>query len=1166
MPAAIETRNPTQQAPIIPDGATPRVPEEPTNGHYATIDGEPYTVIFDVDRLSPFMMSVVSNTDIWLFAGSNSGFTAGRVDPDRAIFPYRTADKILRDPCSSGCMSAFLVERKSEPRALWTPWRPGPNSYKISRNLYKHAFGTKVIFEEINHCLDLRLRWSLTTSEHFGVVRHCTLENTGAESVSVRYLDGWLQLLPPGVNQELFARYSYLATAYMRHECLDEQALGIYTLNSGVSDRPEPSEALRATCAWSIGHTNPTILLSERQAVAFQHGAKVQAEHEIRGEFGSYLAEGSMELAAKTSRDWFNVIDTGLDHAAIVALRNALKNPDALKQKLIASLDANASGLKKRIAAADGLQQTANRGTSVHHFANVLFNCMRGGTLNDGFRFPSADFTAYLGSRNQTIASRHAKWLGDMPQHLTLDELHEQADARKDPQLTRLAREYLPLSFSRRHGDPSRPWNKFALHFKDDEGNPIYGYQGNWRDIFQNWESLAQSYPACLGAMISVFLNASTADGYNPYRITRNDIDWELLDPNDPWSHIGYWGDHQIVYLLRLLESHEKFRPGQLAAGLHERLYAYAMVPYEIGGFDDLVRDPRNSIAFNKPHHDRLMARAAEIGGDGKLVPDHNGEAVLVSLAEKLLVPLLVKLSNFIPGGGIWLNTQRPEWNDANNALAGWGLSVVTVSYMRRHILFLDRMFAGLPEKSVILSEPVADLLRDITRTLGEYARIIFDDRSRLDLTTILGKAGEAHRYAVYNGSPDMQTPVEVASLREFFATALEAVDSTLRANRRPDGMYHSYNLLSIRNGQASVRHLYIMLEGQVSILSSGLLNPEEVLALLKSLRASDLYRADQHSYLLYPDRDLAPFLSRNILPEEAIKKIPLLAGLSAAKDRRLVTIDEEGAAHFQADLTNENDLHARLDQLATDTKWSEAVGRDRKAVLELWESVFHHSSFTGRSGTMFAFEGLGSIYWHMIAKLLLAVQECVNQARRDDADAGTISRLKEAYDDIRSGLGFTKTAETYGAFPTDPYSHSPRHRGAQQPGMTGQVKEEILTRLGELGVEVTAGRLRFAPHLLHRSEFFNEGHTFAYVDLDGNDATWELPAKSLVFTYCQVPVCYELAPALSSPSITIERANGATETIAGNTLPTGYGNEIFSRNGSIYRLIVSIPQEQLRA
>ena len=53
--------------------------------------------------------------------------------------------------------------------------------------------------------------------------------------------------------------------------------------------------------------------------------------------------------------------------------------------------------------------------------------------------------------------------------------------------------------------------------------------------------------------MITKFVNASTIDGYNPYRITREGIDWETIEPDDPWSYIGYWGDHQIIYLLKFI-------------------------------------------------------------------------------------------------------------------------------------------------------------------------------------------------------------------------------------------------------------------------------------------------------------------------------------------------------------------------------------------------------------------------------------------------------------------------------------------------------------------------------------------------------------------------------------------------------------------------------------
>ena len=54
--------------------------------------------------------------------------------------------------------------------------------------------------------------------------------------------------------------------------------------------------------------------------------------------------------------------------------------------------------------------------------------------------------------------------------------------------------------------------------------------------------------------MIHKFLNSTTFDGYNPYRVTKYGFDWETIEPDNPWSYIGYWGDHQIIYLLKFLE------------------------------------------------------------------------------------------------------------------------------------------------------------------------------------------------------------------------------------------------------------------------------------------------------------------------------------------------------------------------------------------------------------------------------------------------------------------------------------------------------------------------------------------------------------------------------------------------------------------------------------
>src|SRR5271170_1448951 len=127
--------------PILLGGATYHPTGGGVSGEHVLIDGEPYIGIHNVDALEPFFMSIVSNGDLWTFVGSNSPFTAGRSHPDCALFPYQTADKILQHSNSSGAMTLLLVRRDQNAWSLWEPWRPSGHAYKITRNLYKHAYG-----------------------------------------------------------------------------------------------------------------------------------------------------------------------------------------------------------------------------------------------------------------------------------------------------------------------------------------------------------------------------------------------------------------------------------------------------------------------------------------------------------------------------------------------------------------------------------------------------------------------------------------------------------------------------------------------------------------------------------------------------------------------------------------------------------------------------------------------------------------------------------------------------------------------------------------------------------------------------------------------------------------------------------------------------------------
>ena len=490
---------------------------------------------------------------------------------------------------------------------------------------------------------------------------------------------------------------------------------------------------------------------------------------------------------------------------------------------------------------------------------------------------------------------------------------------------------------------------------------------------------------------------------------------------------------------------------------------------------------------------------------------------VHVGLVEKLLVAALAKLANFVPGGGIWLNTQRPEWNDANNALVGYGVSMVTLCYLERFLAFLPRLLGPLRGRSVPVSSEVRDWLTGTARALEEHRAILrsrtVSDASRGSLLRALGEVASTYRETVYRRGFSGRTPVEVDEILGFAAGCSEFLSHSIGLARRRDGLFHAYNVLVPGpDGGFGIEHLYEMLEGQVAVLGSGSLGPEQAGDVLSALARSRMYRADQKSYLLYPDRDLPRFLEKSLIPARDVRSSPLLTSLLASGDLSVVLRDADGKFRFAEGLTNGDRCREALLALRAGSH-PELPDDEIARVLEIYERVFRHRAFTGRSGTMFAYEGLGSIYWHMVGKLLVAAQECALAAADAGAPAAVQRRLADRYQAIRSGVaGLGKSPAVYGAFPLDPYSHTPAHAGAQQPGMTGEVKEEILTRLGELGARVREGRLQFRPLLLRRGEFLREAAIFEPYDLNGERMTIPLPPGTLAFTYCQVPVVYHLA------------------------------------------------------
>lgn len=1145
-------------------GETPIIDEAtPVEGDYVEMLGERYYRISHYDRMRPFFMSLVSSADHWLFIASTGGLTAGRINADSALFPYETEDKITAHSEQTGSKTIIRATRDGQ-TYLWEPFSERyAGAYRCDRNLYKNVYGNKLIFEEVNHDLKLTMRTGWFTGDRFGFIRHCWLSNDGETDCQVELLDGLQNLLPYGATNEVQTSLSSLMNAYKRNELEPESGLGIYALSATLSDRAEPSESLKATVAWQVGLNHVDHLLGSDQLGAFRSGWALTPELDIVGKPGAYFVHSTFVLPSGQTKEWRIVADVNLDRVAITELIKLLSyETDVINEQLDEDIERGTTSLVRYVAAADGLQLTGEYTTSAHHFANVLFNIMRGGIFANGYQIDRDDLIDFVQTRNHSLLTAYPEWFADLPKQLSIQELYTRAQDSHVPDLVRICYEYLPLSFSRRHGDPSRPWNAFSINLKRPDGSPRLDYQGNWRDIFQNWEPLAYSFPAYVEGMIAKFLNATTADGYNPYRVTRDGIEWEIPVPNNPWANIGYWSDHQIIYLQKLLEIAEQVQPGALEALWNRAVFSYANVPYRLRTYSEMLKDWNETIDFDWESEQAIEAAVDRMGTDARLIRDATGAVVHVTMTEKLMVLLLAKLTNLVPEGGIWMNTQRPEWNDANNALVGKGLSVVTAAYLLRFITFWKAQLETGDAGSFAVNETVMTLFDEVLATLHSFSDHLltgFNDQTRLAFMEKLGTAATAYRAAIYADGPSTNvSALSAGTLLELLSLAQAFIEHTLRANLRPDGLIHSYNILELDDDEAAVEHLYLMLEGQVAVLSSGLLTPAESARLLQSLRQSDLYRDDLHTYMLYPNRALPGFLQKNNVPGEMVADSALVAALMQNGDGRLLTRDADGIFHFNGGFHNANDVVRVLNDLARDPGYAQLVEAEREFMLDLFEATFHHSAFTGRSGTFYAYEGLGSVYWHMVSKLLLAVQESYQRAEREQVDPATLDALRQAYEEIRGGLGFNKTPSEYGAFPTDPYSHTPIAGGARQPGMTGQVKEEILTRMGELGISIRHGALCFSPSLLHADEFLQEDADFPYLDTTGSWRTLSLSPGSLAFCIGQTPVVYVLG---ESARIAVRYADGSEMTVEGDCLDADLARHIFDRDGQVKMLTVTIEQ-----
>ena len=1065
-------------------------------GFFEQDTDELYYTIDNLYEMEDFFLTIPSSSDIWTFLWSQGGISSGRGNSDKAIFPYYTDDKISDMKYSTGSLS--MIKSEDTCWKVFDPAKRNPCSISMPRNL------SNIRFSEKNEELGLSFTLTWHTSEKYGLVKEIRIK--AERDASFTLLDGARNLMPACATSDFQNTNSTLLDAYKKTELDELCSLVSLSLSSVITDRAEPNEALE---------TNITYFTAEGKISLDADAEKSFIDDTISfatsslGERGSAFIVKDISLKKDEEYTHLQVFDVSYSSKKYSDFRTKLSTikREKLEEMIREDIILSSNKLTRLIKEADGIEETGDLMADVHHEANVLFNIMRGGTfISQEISIP--DFKDFLEKRNKAIAKSFPYPNKESVDYLSLKELAEQ-----DAQTKRLFYEYIPLTFSRRHGDPSRPWNRFDIKVTNEKGEAILNYEGNWRDIFQNWEALSLSYPTFLEHMISRFLDTMSVDGYNPYKINRDGFDWEEPDPNNPWAQIGYWNDHQVIYLVRLLELLRKYDSSSLFKDISAPRFSTANVPYRLKSYKEIEKNPHSTILFDKELNIRIKRIANEKGSDGKLILTSDGDVELVSFSTKILQIIVSKTANLVPDGGIWMNTQRPEWNDANNALAGFGLSVVSLAALRQLIKLYIEVLEKNSAHKVWISKPVKEAFDKIVENFKS-------NTDRLKTLRANGEVFEKERNYLYQNGFSAQTAVEEKHcLIKSLNAVLSIVDESLKANKRDDGLYHSYNVLEIKDDDIIIHPMKLQLEGQVAVLSSGLVDAKGAVEIMQALSKSPLHEEITGAYLLYPDRILPKFWEKNNITEVDESR----KGIKAGDGSNVLEEDKRGVWHFKSSIRNKTCL---------DTE----VGRENIEIENLYEKTFNHRFFTGRSDSFFRYEGLGSIYWHMVSKLLLSLGEIIVKTEKEEEREALIAEYRK----LRSSLGYKRSASSYGSFPFIPYSHTPKGKGAKQPGMTGQVKEDIISRNIELGANVENGCFQINPVMLEKSEFKADG--------------------SLSYSRFNTQIKYKL---YNGDNILIALNDGEYEKK--NTLTRKESESLFLRSGEINVINVLIPESILK-
>ena len=272
----------SRQAPVPSFRHTRQADTSAPTGEFVTRDGETYYRISAFHRLDPFLMTLASDTDLWMFVTSGGGLTAGRVDPDGSLFPYRTVDQLHEAHHHTGPITLIRVDQEDGGFILWKPFSTSvADSPDLDRNLYKNTVGNRLDLRggQPRTRPDLQLQLGRERRVRLGADRHAREHQRRSGAAWICWT-ACATSCPTARPSSLYQQSSNLVDAYKKSEIDAETGLGIFSLSAGITDRAEALESLQANIVWCCGLEDYRVHLSAAAIKAFRHGRVVAPGHD----------------------------------------------------------------------------------------------------------------------------------------------------------------------------------------------------------------------------------------------------------------------------------------------------------------------------------------------------------------------------------------------------------------------------------------------------------------------------------------------------------------------------------------------------------------------------------------------------------------------------------------------------------------------------------------------------------------------------------------------------------------------------------------------------------------------------------------------------------------------------------------------------------------------